>query len=87
MFARHANDKSSILLFPTILKLFMNDKPANNSAAFVSLPLELLQARAHFIFDKHVVEVRCPSGISIMHREQALVLANNIIEACELNKN
>lgn len=55
------------------------------SAALVSLPLEPLQARAHHVFDKHVVEVRCPSGISVMHKDQALTLAQNIIAACQPN--
>jgi hypothetical protein len=57
------------------------------TAALISLPLEPLQARAHHVFEKHVVEVRCPAGISVMHKEQAMTLAQNIIAACLPNTN
>jgi len=46
-----------------------------------SLP-ELLQACSHVVGGQEVVEIRCPSGISVLHREAAITLANNILVAC-----
>lgn len=44
----------------------------------ISIPqLELLEARS----DGKVVLVRCPAGLSVIEKESALQLANNILKA------
>ena len=58
---------------------------ALHQTAVIGLPPEPLQARAHFVFDKHVIEVRCPAGVSVMQKDAALELANNILAACSAN--
>ena len=49
----------------------------------VSRDLELLEARSHSFGKTGVIEVRCPSGISVLRVKDALKLASNIIKAAK----
>ncbi len=50
---------------------------------FIPEYLEVLHARAHEVFERKVVEIRCPAGTSVLTEQDALKLANNIIEQCK----
>jgi hypothetical protein len=62
----------------------MSDEPTEQEVGwtFISSRPELLQARSHVINGQEVIEIRCPSGTSVLHREAAIILAKNIIAAC-----
>jgi hypothetical protein len=47
----------------------------------VSKDLELLEARSHSFDGKVVIEVRCPSGVSVLSAKDAKKLALNITNA------
>lgn len=47
----------------------------------VARDLELLEARAHTFDGKKVIEVRCPSGVSVLAEKDAARLVKNIQDA------